>query len=127
MVPWVPMGFGGPVVGGVGSFGLPRGCPGVVGCRRHWAVGLVLAVGVVLGGSSFGCRAPFWHVWMSFGCYWVIVGHCGSSCGHRGAVVGMWLVVVVGCEVVVTPCDTVVTVSYCELTVVTQSFNVPKN
>ena len=114
------------MVSGVGSFGLPWGCPGVVGCRRRWAVGLVLAVGVVSGGSSFGCRAPFWRVWMSFGCRWVVVGRRGSSCGRRGAVVGVWLVVV-GCEVVVTPCDAVVTVSYCELTVVIQPFNVPSN
>ena len=79
---------GGPGAGGVGSFGTPGGCPGVVGWRCHWAVGLVSA------GPRFlrlGAVARWCVVRASLGvagCRWV-------PWGRRGVVVGGWLVV--GC------------------------------
>ena len=99
---------GGLGVGGVGSLGPPKWCLGVVRCRGRWAVGVVLAAGLVpVGGPRFGvvCRSVFgWRsggVRVSFECRGAVVG------GRWSVVVG-WLVVVVGCAGVVTLCHAVV-------------------
>ena len=89
-VPWVPMGLRGPEVGGVGSLGPPKGCPGVLPC-----LGVVPQLGV------FRCCLDV------VGHHWVSLGAVELSLDAVG-VVGGWLVVVGECGRVVTPCHTVV-------------------
>ena len=99
---------GGPGAGGVGSFGTPGGCLGVVGWRCRWAVCLVSAGALVPLPGHCGLLVCRWGL---FGCCWVLLGAMGQSWGRCGVIVGggWWLVVVARCEGVVTQHHTIVT------------------